>query len=80
MFFLENDPYGKIFKILFRKFTWRHQLTLFLFTVTWPLLVHWTDIKVSALGSRVGCTLARKERKNMASLNSRCQKNVCALF
>jgi len=21
-------PYGKIFKILFRKFTWRHQLTL----------------------------------------------------
>jgi len=24
-FFLENDPYGKIFKIMFQKFTWRHR-------------------------------------------------------
>ena len=27
-----------------------------------PGLVHWTDIKISALGSRVGWTPARKER------------------
>jgi len=27
-FFGKTTPYGKIFKILFRKFTWRHRLTL----------------------------------------------------
>ena len=27
-FFGKTTPYGKIFKIMFRKFTWRHRLTL----------------------------------------------------
>ena len=28
-FFAKTTPYGKIFKLLFRKLTWRHRLTLF---------------------------------------------------
>jgi len=28
VFFEKKTPYGKIFKILFRKFAWRHRLTL----------------------------------------------------